>query len=182
LTGCNVIVGNTASVTVTVNEQTPVLPAASLTVYVTVVTPILNAVEPSVLIPEAADEPVVAPVKAQVLVTTAQLSACVGAAAVYVEVHTPASVVLVTLPGQVTVGDCVSFTVTVKVQLAVLPAASVAVEVTVVVPTGNTLPLAGTDTTGTEPEIVAFNITCTFGKPIAARSVGLATPQSAADI
>ena len=50
----------------------------------------------------------------------------------------------VTAAGQVIVGACVSFTVTVKVQVAVLPTASVAVDVTVVVPTGKKLPEAGT--------------------------------------
>ena len=40
-----------------------------------------------------------------------------------------------------------SVTVTVKVQLVVLPLASVAVLVTVVTPTGNVLPLAGVLTT-----------------------------------
>jgi hypothetical protein len=43
----------------------------------------------------------------------------------------------------VIVGACVSFTVTVNEQVAVLPLASVAVTVTVVVPTGNVLPEAG---------------------------------------
>ena len=49
------------------------------------------------------------------------------------------------------VGFSASTTVTVKEQLAVLPAASVAVAVTVVVPTGNAVPEAGvlvTDTPG----------------------------------
>ena len=45
--------------------------------------------------------------------------------------------------GQLICGASVSFTVTVKVQLEVLPAASVAVAVTVVNPIGNVLPDAG---------------------------------------
>ena len=49
----------------------------------------------------------------------------------------------VILAGHTTVGNCVSFTLTVKVQVAVLPAASVAVAVTVVVPTGKKVPDAG---------------------------------------
>ena len=49
----------------------------------------------------------------------------------------------VILAGQVTVGDSLSITVTVKEQVAVKPDASVAVAVTVVVPAPNTLPLAG---------------------------------------
>ena len=47
------------------------------------------------------------------------------------------------LAGQVMVGFCASTTVTVKVQLDVLLAASVAVAVTVVVPTGKKLPDSG---------------------------------------
>ena len=50
-------------------------------------------------------------------------------------------------------GASVSFTVTVKVELAVLPAASVAVQVTVVVPTGKTLPEAGTQMTDTPGQL-----------------------------
>lgn len=47
------------------------------------------------------------------------------------------------LAGQTIAGACVSFTLTVKVQVAVLPAASVAVAVTVEVPTGKKVPDAG---------------------------------------
>lgn len=49
--------------------------------------------------------------------------------------------------GQMIAGGCVSFTVTVKLQLAVLPAASLAVHVTVVVPFGNVEPDGGSQTT-----------------------------------
>ena len=45
--------------------------------------------------------------------------------------------------GQVSVGEAVSATCTTKVQLAVLPPPSVAVQVTVVVPTGKVAPEAG---------------------------------------
>ena len=44
--------------------------------------------------------------------------------------------------GQVIVGACVSFTVTVKAQVALLFAASVTLNVLVVVPTGNEVPEA----------------------------------------
>jgi len=50
----------------------------------------------------------------------------------------------VTFAGQVIVGACVSFTVTVNVQVAVWLDVSVAVQVTVVVPFGKVEPLAGT--------------------------------------
>jgi hypothetical protein len=46
--------------------------------------------------------------------------------------------------GQVATGGWVSFTVTVKLHDAALPAASVAVQLTAVVPSGNAEPLAGT--------------------------------------
>lgn len=60
----------------------------------------------------------------------------------------PADVVLVTFAGQVIVGACVSLTVTVKVHGDdILPEASVAVQLTVVVPTGNVDPDAGVHTT-----------------------------------
>ena len=51
------------------------------------------------------------------------------------------------LDGQVNVGSSVSLTVTVKVQALVLPLASVAVQVTVVTPLLNVLPLAGLQVT-----------------------------------
>ena len=51
------------------------------------------------------------------------------------------------------VGSSVSFTVTVKVETVLLPAASVAVQVTVVVPTGNWLPEAGLQTTVTPGQL-----------------------------
>ena len=57
--------------------------------------------------------------------------------------HTPWSLPTLMLAGQVITGNSSSLTVTVNVQAAVLPAASVAVAVTVVAPTANALPLAG---------------------------------------
>ena len=47
------------------------------------------------------------------------------------------------LAGQLMVGGCVSLTVTVKVQLAELPAASLTVQVTVLTPLGKAEPLGG---------------------------------------
>ena len=49
--------------------------------------------------------------------------------------------------GQVTVGACVSLTVTENAHVPVFAEASVAVHVTVVVPTGNVEPDAGAHTT-----------------------------------
>ena len=51
-----------------------------------------------------------------------------------------------TLAGHVIVGACVSFTVTENEQLAELPAASVTVQFTVVVPLGKVAPEAGVHT------------------------------------
>ena len=56
-----------------------------------------------------------------------------------VYVQTPVLVFLVWLPTQVMAGNCVSFTVTVKLQVAVLFEASVTVHVTVVTPLLNTV-------------------------------------------
>ena len=49
--------------------------------------------------------------------------------------------VTLTLPGQLMLGSCVSVTVTCKEQVLVLPAASVARKMTVLVPAGNADPL-----------------------------------------
>jgi hypothetical protein len=75
----------------------------------------------------------------------------------------PGAVFTLTVGGQVIVGSCVSTTVTVKVQLASLPAASVAVAVTVVVPTGKVEPEGGEDTTVTAVQLsVALTVNITL--------------------
>ena len=76
-----------------------------------------------------------------------QLSFNVGAGYVTTAPQIFGSFAVVMLAGQTMVGDCVSVMVIVNVQVAVLPDASVAVDVTVVVPTGKKLPDAGTETT-----------------------------------
>jgi hypothetical protein len=60
-------------------------------------------------------------------------------------------VITVTFAGHIRLGCCTSLTITVKVQLAVLLAASVAVQVTVVVPLLKAVPLAGAQVTVTGP-------------------------------
>ena len=60
--------------------------------------------------------------------------------------------------GQEIVGSSLSVIVTVKVQVEVFPALSVAVLVTMVVPRGKVLPLGGTLTTWTEPQL-SFAVT-----------------------
>jgi len=59
----------------------------------------------------------------------------------------PRAVLVVILPGQVSVGSSVSLTVTVKVQALVFKLASLAVQVTVVVPLLKLVPLAGVQLT-----------------------------------
>ena len=58
----------------------------------------------------------------------------------------------VTFAGQVIVGACVSFTVTVNEQLAELPAASITEQFTVVVPFGKLDPEGGVQTGVPTPE------------------------------
>src|ERR1041385_7731471 len=72
---------------------------------------------------------------------TEQLSLAFTTKVTLLRLQRPGSAVKTRLPGQVTAGFCVSRIVTVKVQLLALPLASVAVLVTVVVPTGEGLPL-----------------------------------------
>ena len=73
----------------------------------------------------------------------AQLSLALGADHVTAAVQAPPSVFRVMFAGQVMLGCSASLTVTVKLQLLVLPTASVAVQLTVVVPFANVLPLVG---------------------------------------
>ena len=120
--------GSSSSFTVTSNVHTLVLPEASVAVTVTVVVPNGN------ILPEAGTLEIVVPV---------QLSVAVGVK-VTTASHRPGSLLTIISEGQVTTGSSSSFTVTLKVHTSVLPAASVAVTVTSVVPIGNTLPEAGT--------------------------------------
>jgi hypothetical protein len=57
------------------------------------------------------------------------------------------------LAGQIATGTSVSLTVTLKLQLAVLPEASVAVQVTLLVPLANVLPLVGMQLTVTPEQL-----------------------------
>ena len=116
-----VIVGFWVSFTVTVCVQVCIFPATSLAVQVTVVTPI-GKLDGELLVT------VIVPV---------QLSDVVGVPKTTpVATHELASATAVTFAGQVIVGFWVSFTVTVCVQVCVFPAASLAVQVTVVTPIG----------------------------------------------
>ena len=77
---------------------------------------------------------------------TLQLSVALTLKVTLLRPHWPASALTTMLLGQVITGNSVSFTVTVKVQLVVLPQASVAEQFTVVTPTGKTEPLVGVQT------------------------------------
>jgi hypothetical protein len=111
-----VIFGASLSRTVTVNWHCDLLPEASLAVQVTVVTPLLN------LDPEAGEQTTVG--------LGVQLSEAIGAGNVTAAEHRPGSVFSVTLAGQVITGGVMSTTVTTALQLALLPAGSVTVNVT----------------------------------------------------
>ena len=123
-----VITGGSVSFTVTLNVQELVLPVASVAVTVTSVVPTGN------VLPEAGTLEVVTPGQLSVVVDEKVTTAS----------HWPGILLTVISAGQVTTGASVSFTVTLKVQELVFPEASVAVTVTSVVPTGNTVPEAGT--------------------------------------
>jgi hypothetical protein len=132
----HVICGAWVSFTVTVNVHVDVLGgvAASLTEHVTVVTPLGN-VEPDGGLHAGVPTP-------------GQLSVAVGSVKVATAEHWPASFDFVMLVGQfMSVGACVSFTVTVKLQDAGFPAASLVEQVTVVTPSANAVPDAGVHVT-----------------------------------
>ena len=147
-----VTTGASSSFTVTLKVHTLVFPAASVPVTVTSVVPTGNT------LPEAGTLTNVAP---------AQLSEIVGVKVTIAE-HNPTSLDTVISAGQVTTGSSLSSTVTLKVHTLVLPAASVPVTVTSVVPTGNTLPEAGT-LTNVAPaqlsEIVGVKVTIAEHNP-----------------
>jgi hypothetical protein len=120
-----VMTGNSVSVTATMNEQVDIFPAASVAVEVTVVVPGGKRLPDAGLL---------------TTVTPGQLSVAVGEANITVASHSPALFETVIFGGQIMTGNSVSFTVTVNEQVDIFPAASVAVELTVVVPLGKKLP------------------------------------------
>ena len=124
--------GSSISFTVTAKVHIAVLPAASVAVQVTVV------------VPTGKKLPLGGTHEA---VTPGQLSPIVGGANATIAPQLPGSLLAETLAGQEMVGFSVSLTVTVKVHIPILPAASVAVQVTVVVPTVKNDPLGGLQTT-----------------------------------
>ena len=112
-----------------------VLPEASVTVYVIVVTPELKEYVPTLLIPVAGEEEVVAPVINQVSEFTAQLSPIVGFCVITDALHPIASCEI--LAGQIIVGGWISLIVTIKLHVDALPEASFTVYSMVVIPVLN---------------------------------------------
>jgi hypothetical protein len=122
------MVGGVVSVTVTVCVQLVMLPAASVAVHVIVVAPTgYGSVNnrPSLRLPTTET----APGQLSVAVATPGSTAVAQGVA-------PAPVSVITFDGHVMIGGVVSVTITVCVQFAMLPAASVAVQVIIVTPTG----------------------------------------------
>jgi hypothetical protein len=118
----------TEYLTVMVKLPEAVLPAASVAEQLTVVVPGAN------VLPEAGEQ-----------LTATEPSTRSEADAEYVTTAPEIPVAaVVMLAGRVSVGGVVSSTVTSKLPLALLPAASVAEQFTVVVPSANVLPDAGT--------------------------------------
>src|ERR1043166_3928254 len=118
-----VIEGAWSSVTVTDCWHVAVLPCTSVTVQVTVVVPTGNCAGASLLTS-----------------ATPQLSEVVGVPReMPVAKQLSESALTLTSAGQVICGSSVSSTVTVCVQVLLLPPLSVTVQVTVVVPTGNSV-------------------------------------------
>src|SRR5436309_2900520 len=128
--------GALPSLTVTVKVQAFVLPLVSVAVQVTVARPLLKR------------EPLAGLHSTE---ATPQLSLVMGAVQLTAAAHWPSSVFCVMLAGQVSAGFSVSLTVTSNWQVLLLPAASLAVQVTCVAPLGRAAPLAGLQATATLP-------------------------------
>jgi len=120
--------GASSSSTDTVKLHELALPLASVAVQVTVCTPTAKV------------EPLAG---SQTRLVTAQLSVALADQVTLVLPHWPASAVATRFVGQRTRGGSASRTVTVKVHELLFPEASIAVQVTVVVPMGNSLRSAG---------------------------------------
>src|SRR6266511_3141488 len=134
--------GLSVSRTVTVNEHVAWLPDASVAVQFTVVVP-GGKVEPDGGL--------------HTTFTPGQLSVEPGANATAADTF-PGSLPTTMLVGQVIFGGSESLTVTVNEQLELLPAPSLAVQVTVVVPVGKNEPEAGLQTTMT-PGLLSVAVT-----------------------
>src|SRR5437773_2871883 len=121
------------SITVTVCVAEAVLPCASVAEYVSVVLP------SGKLFPDGTPLRVTAPTPGRLSVAEPLPSVALRSLTVTPHEVAPGPVNSVTAAGGVTTGGVLSTTVTVCVVVAVLPAQSVAVQVTVVFPTGKVL-------------------------------------------
>jgi len=132
-----VTTGFSLSLTVTLKPQLAVLPLVSVAVQVTGVVPLAK----------------VAPLAGlHTKVVPGQLSLTIGAKPT-TRPQRPGAVLVTMLAGHTMEGGSESLTVTLKLQLAVLPDASVAVQVTVFVPLAKTLPLVGAQLTVTPEQL-----------------------------
>jgi hypothetical protein len=131
------IAGGSLSLTVTLKVQVLVLPLASVAVQVTSVAPL------------GKDQPLAG---AQTKPAPGQLSLTNGANATACS-QVPGAVLVTMSVGQVMTGSSVSFTTTEKLQVAVFPAASVAVQFTAFVPLAKALPLVGVQLTLTPGQL-----------------------------
>src|SRR5215208_1885234 len=132
------------SCTMTLNEPSALFPAASVAVQLTVVVPNGN-VEPEAGVHSGVTEP-------------STKSVAVAAAAAYVTVA-PCGLVASAAggaDGSVNFGGVVSCTMTLNEPSALFPDASVAVQLTVVVPNGNVEPEAGSHVTSTGPSTASL--------------------------
>jgi hypothetical protein len=129
--------GFSSSCTVTVNAHDSLFPAPSVAVQVTAVEPMRKA------------EPLGG---AHATATPGQLSLTLAANSTTAS-HRPAAARTARSAGQEIAGFSLSRTVTVKAQVSVFPEASVAVQVTVVVPRPNAVPLAGSQATLTPGQL-----------------------------
>ena len=130
-----VTTGPIVSVTVTVKEADPVLLFVSLAVHVTVVGP-SGKVDPLAGVQLTARDPSTRSVAVAVKLNAAPVTLVASTVA---------------FAGTVTTGPVVSVTVTMKVAAPLLPFVSVAVQLTVVGPSGNVDPLAGVQVTARGP-------------------------------
>jgi hypothetical protein len=135
-----VTTGPVVSATVTVNDAAPVFPFASVAVHVTVVAP-SGKVDPLAGVQLTATLPFTRSFAVAVKVKLAPVALVAST---------------VTFAGTVTPGPVVSVTVTVKDAAPLLVFVSVAVQVTVVGPSGNVDPLAGVQVTARGPSTPSF--------------------------
>ncbi len=133
------ITGAVTSFTVIVCEQVAVRPAASVARYVLVITYLLTQV--------------CALITSLTWVTTTPGQLSVAVTAVVLTAGTEPAQPTVTFAGQVMDGACASVTITLKVQVAIFPDASVAVTVTGVDPFEKELPEAGSVVTVTPTQL-----------------------------